>query len=334
MNHPTENFILADARWYGPCGIGRFAFEILNQLNHTDLLTHGPHPLSFKNLFWQSYLLSKKSSYKIFFTPGFNPQLKSPIPFVFTIHDLIHLHFPGKGAWQKKIFYDLFIKKGLKTAYKIITVSDYSKQEILNWANIPAEKIVVVNNGVSKVFTAEGLRYQPGFPYLLHVGNTKEHKNIARLIKAFACAKIDQNIRLIFISKITEDLAKLIQENKLTSRIIFSSTLSEQELAALYRGAMGLTFPSLYEGFGLPVVEAMACGIPVLTSNTSALPEVASDAALLIDPFDVEAISHGIEQLVNDSQLRKNLIAKGFNRVQFFSWIKTMQKIQSVLNID
>lgn len=332
MNILHNHVILADGRWQGPHGIGRFSVEVLSRLKHADILTAGPSPLSLKNLFWQSYFLSKKQKYKLFFTPGFNPILFSSIPFVLTIHDLIHLHFPGKAARLKKIFYETLIRSSAKKAYKIITVSEYSKRDILEWLKLPEEKVVVVNNGISAEFTAEGTHHEPGFPYLLHVGNTKAHKNVNQLLQAFARAKIDSQIKLIMTAKITDPLTETIRKNKLENRIIVSPTLSEKELAEYYRGSLGLAFPSLYEGFGLPVVEAMACGVPVLTSNITSLPEVAGDAALLVDPYAIDSIAYGIEQLVSDMTLRRNLVDKGLKRATMFSWEQTASKIQAVLD--
>lgn len=328
----TKNFILADGRWSGPHGIGRFSSEVLTRLKNTDAIENGPRPLSIKNLFWQSYLLTRKHHYKIFFTPGFNPSLVSNIPYTFTIHDLIHLHFPGNDKQLKKLYYDLHIKRAAKKAFHIFTVSEYSKQTILDWAKLPEEKVMVAGNGISSVFTPHGLGYTPGFPYLLHVGNTKPHKNIIRLLDAFSQARIDQQIKLIFTQAFTPEVTEKIKQLHLQQRVVSLSHLSEIQLAEVYRGALGVTFPSLYEGFGLPVIESMACGTPVLTSNLTSLPEVAGDAAYLIDPYDTDSITHGIEQLIDDNALRQTLIEKGFKRIQQFSWDKTTAKIQQALN--
>lgn len=328
----TKNFILADGRWSGPHGIGRFSHEVLTRLKNADTIEKGPRPLSVKNLFWQSYLLTREQNYKIFFTPGFNPSLISNIPYTFTIHDLIHLHFPGPSKQLKKIYYDLHLKRAAKKAFHIFTVSEYSKQTILDWANIPKEKVIVVGNGISSAFSPLGLRYTPGFPYLLHIGNTKPHKNVIGLLDAFARARIDQQIKLIFTQTFTPDVAEKIKQLHLQQRVLTLNHLSEIQLAEVYRGALGVTFPSLYEGFGLPVIEGMACGVPVLTSNTTSLPEVAGDAAYLVDPYDTLSIAHGIEQLVNDNILRQTLIEKGFKHIQQFSWDQTAAKIQQTLN--
>lgn len=325
--------ILADGRWSGPHGIGRFSAEILSRLQNTDIFVKGPKPLSLSNLIWQSIYLQQKKSYSLFFSPGFNPVIYAPMPFVITVHDLIHLSFSEDKKNLQKIYYEWLIKPTLRKAYKIITVSDYSKKKIIEWSGVPENKVIIVHGGVSQYFSTQNKKHAPGYPYVLHVGNTKKHKNIERLIQAFANAKIDSSIRLILTGKNSEKLTALIQKNHLQDRIVFSGILSEEKLAEYYSGALAFLFPSLYEGFGLPVLEAMASGIPVLTANTTSLPEVAGDAALLVDPVSMDAISRNIEKIVDDSELRKILIKKGLERVKHFSWEKAAERVQSVLDI-
>ncbi len=328
-----QNFILTDGRWQGTHGIGRFSAEVLSRLTHTDILTTGPRPLSLTNLYWQPYHLFKnKNSYRVLFNPGFNPILASPIPFVFTIHDLIHLNTTDTTSPLKKIYYELFIKNSAKKAYKILTVSEYSKKKIIEWTQINEEKIIVVGNGISSVFTATGTKHQPGYPYLLHVGNTKAHKNVARLILAFAAAKIDTSLRLILTGNITPAIDQIINQHELKNRIIFSGQLSDEKLAEYYRGAQAFLLPSLHEGFGIPVIEAMACGIPTLVANTTSLPEIAGNAAIYIDPYSIESIKQGIEKISTDEKLRDDLTKKGFAQIKLFSWDITANKIQTVLN--
>lgn len=325
--------ILADARWEGTHGIGRYTHEVLSRLKNTERLYTGPAPLSLQNLFWLPYQLHKlKQRYRVYYNPGFNPVLLSPIPFVLTIHDLIHLDFPGKFGAFKKLYYEKLTKPSVKQAFKIITVSEYSKKSILEWANIPENNIVVVGSGISPYFSKEGARYQPGYPYLLHTGNTKAHKNTVRMIEAFATAKIDTALRLILTGTPTQEHNSLIAKYKLDNRVIFSGPLSNEKLAEYYRGAHAFLFPSLLEGFGLPVIEAMTSGIPTLTSNITSLPEVAGDAAILVDPYQIESIAEGIEKITTDTDLRNNLVSKGFERVKLFSWNKTADKVQQVLN--
>lgn len=335
MKTLRHSHILADGRWQGQHGIGRFSTEVLSRLKNIDIISKGPFPLSIKNFVWQTYLnlRAKRKHYTVFFNPGFNPTWCSSIPFVFTIHDLIPLRLKHSYAnKRKKLFFEYFIKPATKKAHKIITVSEYSKKTIIEWTNLPPEKIIVAPCGLSPAFIPQGERYNPGFPYLLHIGNTKEHKNVSRLIKAFAEAKIDPQFKLICTGSLSKELYSLIARLKLDHRVLVHTHLTEQKLASYYRGASGVIFPSLYEGFGLPIIEGMASGTPVLTSNVTSLPEVAGDAALLIDPYSVEAISVGITQLINDSSIREKLIHKGLERVKLFCWDKTAEKIQNILD--
>lgn len=328
-----SNFILADGRWSGPHGIGRFSTEVISRLQHTDVITNGPKPLSLKNLFWlPNELRKRKNAYKVFFSPGFNPVAISPLPYVFTICDLIHLHFPGAHKLAKKMYYEFFIKPRAKRANKIITISEYSKNSIIEWAGIPEENVINVSCGVSSHLSPEGIKHSPGYPYLLHIGNMKPHKNVERLIEAFATAKISEKIRLVLTGKLTPSVRATIAKHELDKRIVISDTLTETQLAEYYRGALAVVFPSLYEGFGLPPLEAMACGTAALTSNTTSLPEVVGDAALIVDPYSVSAIAYGIELIVQDEELRKNLITKGFERAKLFTWENTANKVQQALN--
>jgi glycosyltransferase involved in cell wall biosynthesis len=331
LNNSTPLY-LADGRWQGQHGIGRFATEVLVRLTNTALLTKGPSPLSVKNLIWQSYLLTN-TKHQVYFNPGFNPVLFSSIPVVFTIHDLIHLQSaqPLLRRGVNKIFYEI-VKKAAKKAYKIVTVSAYSKQTIIEWASLAPEKVVVVGSGVSHHFTLHGDVATPGFRYLLHVGNTKKHKNIERLISAFATSHISEDIKLVFTGQLTKQQQQLAVSYGCEKRVLSHQHLSELQLAAYYRGALGVVLPSLYEGFGLPVVEGMASGVPVLTSTVTSLPEVAGTAALLVDPYKTEAIASGIQQLVNDKKMRAQCIQQGLIRAQLFSWDKVAQKIQVVLD--
>jgi glycosyltransferase involved in cell wall biosynthesis len=327
------SLILADGRWLGEHGIGRFSAEIFSHLKNCTVITSGPKPLSIKNLFWLPfYLFKNRKNYNVYFNPGFNALLYSPIPFVFVIHDLNHLHFPDSGRFFKKLYYNYLIKWTAKRANKILTVSDYSKKTILDWTGLPEDNVIVISSGISKQFTEQGNKHQPDYPYLLHVGNTKTHKNVERLIEAFAKASIDPSIKLILTGQNTATLAAKIHQLKLNDRILFSGSLSETQLAEYYRGALAITYPSLYEGFGLPILEGMASGVPVLTANVTSMPEIAKDAALLVNPFSVDSIKEGISSIVNNTELREQLIQKGRERIIQFSWEKVAHKVQTILD--
>ncbi len=196
---------------------------------------------------------------------------------------------------------------------------------------MPAEKVINVGNGVDDAYSPNAEAYSPGYPYLLCVSNRKAHKNEPMLIRAFAQAQIDSNIRLLFTGKATEELDELISSLGLESRVSFYGFVEEEQLPSLYKGALALVFPSLYEGFGLPVIESMACGTPVITSNCTSLPEVAGDAALLVDPSSPASISSAIEKLVSDIDLQESLTQRGLDQAKKFTWDLTAQRVESVL---
>jgi glycosyltransferase involved in cell wall biosynthesis len=224
------------------------------------------------------------------------------------------------------------MRPGCRKAFRVLTVSEYSRQRIVTWAGIDPDRVINVGNGVDERYCVDVTPYQPGFPYLLNVGNRKAHKNEVRVLEAFARANIDPAIHLIFTGHANDALLALSRRLGVEDRVVFAGRVAEAELPQLYRGALMLVFPSLYEGFGLPVIEAMACGAPVLTANTTSLPEVAGNAALLVDPLSVEQIAAGVERLCVDDVLRDALRQKGLKRAAQFSWDDVAAKVKAVLD--
>lgn len=321
-----------DARWIGDHGIGRVARVLDHALGlaHLDIDGSPAAPLDALRLWLATLKKIPKGSG--LFSPGYNAPLFLSRPFVFIIHDLNHIDRPENSSWLKTIYYSLIMRRACRNAAAVLTVSEFSRQRIIDWSGIKAERVVNIGNGVDPSYNLDAPAYAPGFPYLLSVSNRKPHKNELRILQAFAASKIDPAIRLIFTGNASEEL---LQQSKLLgieNRLVFAGRVPESDLPGLYRGALGLVFPSLYEGFGLPVIEAMACGIPVLTSNTTSLPEVAGDAAVLVNPDSVDDIAEGIQLLCNDSGLRDTLRAKGLLQAAKFSWSATIHKVQLTLN--
>lgn len=314
--------LLVDQRWIGPHGIGRFAREVIARLPGARHLKSARQPLHPLNAFEVAAILRKEKP-DAYFTPGFNPPRSSPVPFVFCIHDLIHLRCREESSWFKRLYYDKIVKPAGHRAAKVLTVSEYSRSEILNWSNWPADRVQVVGNGIGAAFTPAGTRFQPGFPYVLHVGNHKPHKNIDRLLQAFAQCPIDPAIKLVFIARPDPAEHQRLISLGLGSRIVYAGDVEDEFLAGAYRGALALVLPSLYEGFGLPAVEAMACGTPVVCSNSTSLPEVTGAAALLVDPMSAEALSNGLRQMIEDTSLRQRLCESGRSQAARFSWDST-----------
>lgn len=324
------NDVLYDARWIGNHGIGRFAKELQKELPGMESFESRRPPFHpFDPVLLGAALLRRNP--KLFFTPGYNSPLGWPGRFVFNLHDLNHLRVRENSSAAKRAYYQFIIKPACHRAAFVLTVSEYSKQQICAWAGISENKIVNVGNGVGFPFEPSGAKYQPGFPYLLYVGSHKAHKNLPRLLKAYAISGLRSEVRLILTGNPDPGLLKVIHKLSLERDATFAGNCADEQLAALFRGSVALVFPSLYEGFGLPPVEAMACGVPVLTSNLCSLPEVVGDAGMLIDPCDVEAIANGMRLLVNDSDLRETLRQKGLVRASQYTWRRTGAKTAAVV---
>jgi glycosyltransferase involved in cell wall biosynthesis len=322
--------LLADYRWIGPHGIGRFASEIrqrLPALRPVPAFLPLLHPL--EPVILTGVLCALRPL--VYFSPGFNPPLWSPGSVVFTIHDLIHLHVPAEASRAKQAYYRLVVRPATHRAYRVLTVSQYTQREIVEWTGLPAERVVVVGNGVGPAFTPVGVHHTPGYPYLFYVGNRKPHKNLTRLLQGFAHSGLRRDIYLVLTGMPDAALSQQITALQLQDRVVYVGHLTEPELAAYYRGALALVCPSLYEGFGLSPLEAMACGTPVVTSSRTALPEVVGEAAVLVDPYDVEAIAWGVHRVVDDEGLRQALSHQGLARAQRFTWEQTAARVWQIL---
>ena len=322
--------IYADQRWIGNHGIGRFARHVLAGLEYKPVRLRSK-PAAALDSWFLSRALKDLDRCDLFFSPGYNSPLICTSPFVFTIHDLTHVYCPESSRISVHLYYATVIKRACRHAARILTVSEFTRKQIITWSGVSSEKVVNVACGVESSYKSEGETF--GFPssYFLSVSNRKPHKNEFRLVEAFARAKLGREIQLVFTGDPNANLLRWVEERDVGSRVKFIGIVPEENLPSLYRGATALVFPSLYEGFGLPIVEAMACGTPVITSNTTAMPEVAGDAALLVDPRSVEQISRAMEQIVTDTSLRQRLRDKGFRQARQFRWSKTAEMVHEVL---
>jgi glycosyltransferase involved in cell wall biosynthesis len=237
----------------------------------------------------------------------------------------------GKQQPHDPAVYATVLKRACGNAAKIATVSEFTRKQIIEWADVAEEKVLNVGCGVDAAYSPGTQTYGLPFPYLLCVSNRKKHKNEFRLVEAFRAASLDAGVRLVFTGNPETSLMQSIEEQKLSGRVLFLGVVAETKLPSLYRGAMARMFPSLYEGFGLPVLEAMACGTPVVTSNIAATREIAGDAALLVDPTSAESIAGAMNQIVDDGDLRERLREKGLRRAARFPWDRTCADLQEVL---
>ncbi len=268
-----------------------------------------------------------------------------PCRSVVTIHDCIHLMFPQYLPNRVAFGYArASIAMAARRATRILTVSESSKRDILRFVDVRPEKIDVIYNAFDGRFGVEPReedvvrlreRYQLHDEFVLYAGNVKPHKNLERLIDAFHLVRqrgLD-HVKLVMIgddiSKYTA-LRRAVHRCQLHKYVRFLGYLPEETLAVMYRLAGVFVFPSLYEGFGLPPLEAMASGTPVVTSNVSSLPEVAGDAALLVDPYDPEAIADGIYRVLTDEALQSSLRRKGLARAREFSWEQSVRRVREI----
>ena len=263
---------------------------------------------------------------------------------VVTIHDCIHLMFPqylpNRAAYA---YAKASMWSAARQSSRILTVSEASKRDLLRFFDVPPDKIVVVYNAIDDQFSATPAedvarvreRYQLDHEFVLYVGNVKPHKNLVRLIEAFDKLRgrgFDDLKLLIIGDEISKlpALRRAVHQYKLHKHVRFLGFLPADTLAVLYRLAKVFVFPSLYEGFGLPPLEAMACGTPVVTSNVSSLPEVVGDAAMLIDPYDVESIADGISRVLSDPALASELRGRGILRAREFSWERSVARTRAL----
>ncbi len=246
-----------------------------------------------------------------------------------TVHDLFHLAMPRfVGGLHKRLYAQWMFRQTIRKASAITTVSQFTKRELIRFTGCDPKKINAISLGVdSSWFNRPKTKSPyPRRPYFLYVGNIKLHKNLSKLLTAFERIMDQVSYDLVLVGKkegfITGDLAATEQAAALGNRVLFTGYIDDQTLKKYFFHAAGLIFPSLYEGFGLPVLEAMASGCPVAASSAASIPEVCGNAALYFDPNRVEDIAEKMLKLARDKKLRSDLKSKGFKRARLFSWEK------------
>jgi glycosyltransferase involved in cell wall biosynthesis len=262
-----------------------------------------------------------------------------------TIHDVFHLAYFNSLTLTQKIYAKILINAAVRLSDKIITVSEFSKREIVKHTGVAERKIRVIHNGidgqrlhvVEKSASLKAVKEKYGLPeqFILFVGNVKPHKNVVRLLLAFdrMLRKGFHDYGLVIVGQrqgfITGDkeVFRILEESpSVKKRTVFSGYVADEDLPAFYNLASLFVCPSLYEGFGLPPLEAMACGCPVVVSNVASLPEVCGDAAYYVDPYSVESIAEGIEKVLTDEDLRGELVRRGLERAKLFTWEKSAKE--------
>jgi len=285
----------------------------------------------------EQFLLAKSAKTDLLWVPHYNIPVFYSGKLLVTVHDAFHLAMlEYVGGIHKRLYAKALFTAIKYKANKIICVSQFSANELIRLTGVNPDKIVVIHNGVNKEWFEIKKEKRPhNKPYLLYVGNVKPHKNLVRLLEAFELLANKIPHDLIIVGKkagfITGDTIIEKKATSLKQRVHFTGYVDNQLLHQYFIHAKTLVFPSLYEGFGLPPLEAMACGCPVIVSNAASLPEVCGDAAIYCDPYSVEDIANKIEQLLADKNLQQQMRLKGIERAKTFSWEKTAKKTCEII---
>jgi glycosyltransferase involved in cell wall biosynthesis len=286
---------------------------------------------------------------EVLFVPAHVLPLWSPRRSVVTIHDLGYLHYPEAHPASRRLYLRLSTRWNAWRATHVIADSEATRRDIVRYCRVPKEKVTVAYLGVDGRFAPildqarlrdVQARYRIATPYLLYVGTIQPRKNLTRLIDAWASYLRDAPVRdgrrplLVIAGKrgwLTERIERRAHELGIADHVHFTGYVAGEDLPALLSGALGFLLPSLYEGFGLPILEAQACGVPVLASSVSSLPEVAGDAAIFVDPLDTASIAGGIARLVEDAPLRERLRTHGLEHAAGWTWERTARTTLSVI---
>ncbi|MDD5043406.1 MAG: glycosyltransferase family 1 protein [Patescibacteria group bacterium] len=300
--------------------------------------------------FWTQWRLSWemiKDKPDILFVPAHTIPLIHPKRTVTTLHDIGFERFPEIYNFQELAYHRFSARFAIKHAKRVITVSNFSKQEMIDIYGADPEKISVVYNGYNsdlykKLPKEEASsileKYNISQPYFLFLGRLEEKKNVAGLIRAFNLLMRDERFgdyKLVLVGRSGyfgyQKIKDEIFHSPVKDKILELGWVEEQDLPAFYNGATAFIFPSFYEGFGIPITEAMACGTPVVCSNRAALPEIAGGAGILIEPENFEEFGRKMGEVVNDENLRRTLIEKGLERAKLFSWKKCAEETMKIL---
>ncbi len=321
----------------------KFSDEFVFAKNVHPLVVHPQARHPFLYYLWFEYSIPralKKVNANLFFSPDGYLSLKTDVPSINVFHDLNFEHYPLDLPSLERKYYRTFFPKYAAKAKRIATVSEYSKSDISELYGVDKNKIDVVYNGANESFKpldessklAIRKTFTSGFPYFLFVGSLHPRKNLARLFSAFDQFKNQDNqgIKLMIVGEKkwwTESIKAAYENMKYKDEVIFTAHLNSENLHKVLASALALTYVSYFEGFGIPIVEAFYCDTPVITSNVTSMPEVAGDAALLIDPFSIDSIAEAMQKISTDEKLRNSLVEKGRERRKTFSWQKTSERL-------
>jgi glycosyltransferase involved in cell wall biosynthesis len=291
-----------------------------------------------------SLFFHKKTDVTVFFNYVIPPGVKGrKITFVY---DMAYKSYPETVRNRTKNMLNMSLRKSCRRADRIVTISEFSKSEIIRYLGISEEKIVVMPCGVDFTkyhpnYTMDEVnavknKYHINEDYLLYLGTLEPRKNITRLIQAYAQLKTTNTVipKLVLAGRkgwMYDSIFEIVKELHLEEDVIFTGYIDAKESPILMKGALAFLFPTIYEGFGMPPLEAMACGTPVLVSNAASLPEVVGDAGIFVDPMSIDSIREGIEDLLINEAVRNDLSRRGIERAQTFSWNRSADIIAKVI---
>ncbi|MBL7902385.1 MAG: glycosyltransferase family 4 protein [Bacteroidia bacterium] len=332
-NHPDVHFVFLFDRDYSE----EFVFS--DNVTPMVLAPQARHPILYYLWFQVSVKnLLKRMKPDLFLSPDGFLSLGAGCKQLPVIHDINFFHHPKDLKWMTSKYYNYYFPRFAKVATRIATVSEFSRQEIAKHYHIPETKIDVVYNGINSFFkpideaTRKATRatYSSGKNYFVNVGSLHPRKNICNLIKAFALFKQESQSDMKLVLAGPEfwgmgDIQKTLEESGIKEEVVFTGRLANEDLCKVLGSAMALTFIPYYEGFGIPLVEAMEAEIPIITSNMSSLPEVAGNAALKVNPFDLTDIKNAMLRIYNNASVRADLVQKGRLQKQNFSWDRSAQ---------
>ena len=338
-NHPEHHFFFFFDRPFDP------AFVFAKNITPVILGPQARHPILFKIWFNRSIKRALvKYHIDLFYSPDGYLSLTSKARQIGTFHDLNFEHYPQDLRPSHAKYYRVQFPQFSKKASHIITVSEFSKTDIIEKYKVDSKKISVIYNGVNTDYRPLSQqekedcreRFTGGAAYFLHVGSLHPRKNISRLISAFDLFKktTQSNIKLVLAGNRydwTKEMENAFQQCSSNSDIVFTERLLQKDMIQLMGSAICLTYVSYFEGFGMPIIEAMRSGTPVITSNCTAIPEIAGNAALLIDPFNTLDIKNGMVSIYAKKELREELINKGINQAAKFDWDKTAERTWEVI---
>jgi glycosyltransferase involved in cell wall biosynthesis len=335
VNHPDDTFIFLFDRPFDP------AFVYASNVVPVVVPPPARHPLLFYAWFeWQLPRMLRKYQADVFFSPDSMCSLSTTLPTLMTVHDIVPLHLPRQFPPVTRNYLTAHLPRMIHRADHIVTVSEYVRNDIIDTCKMDPQQVSVVYNGCRERFlplnqaaqSKVQAKWAGGKPYFLYTGAIHPRKNIPRMIAAFDAFKAQSgsNFRLLLAGRFawqSGPVKTAWDAARHQADIRFLDYVDDADLHALVGGAHALLYLSLSEGFGLPMVEAMQAGVPVVAADATCLPEVAGGAALLVDPLDTEAIRQGLETIATDPRLRSQLSEMGLKRAKMFSWEQASDEI-------